>query len=69
MSMKSQVLIIGESLIAAHARGVDVKILVEGGPVGGISQEENMVIRNLSKNGIPVNMMVSLTGRSRSLSL
>ena len=54
--------VIGESLIAAHARGVDVKVLVEGGPVGGISQEENMVIRNLSQNGILVNTMVSLSG-------
>jgi cardiolipin synthase A/B len=50
---------IGGLLTAAQARGVDVKILVEGGPVGGISQEENEVIRNLSKNGIPVNVMVS----------
>jgi phosphatidylserine/phosphatidylglycerophosphate/cardiolipin synthase-like enzyme len=50
---------IGGLLTAAHARGVDVKILVEGGPVGGISQEENEVIRNLSKNGLPVNVMVS----------
>ena len=50
---------IGDLLIAARARGVDVKILVEGGPVGGISQEENEVIRNLSKNGVPVDVMVS----------
>jgi cardiolipin synthase len=50
---------IGELLIAAQARGVDVKILVEGGPVGGISQEENEVIWNLSKNGVPVNVMLS----------
>ncbi|MGA2913956.1 MAG: phospholipase D-like domain-containing protein [Methanoregula sp.] len=53
---------IEESLIAAHARGVDVKILVEGGPVGGISREENAVIWNLSKNRILVNAMVSLPG-------
>jgi cardiolipin synthase A/B len=50
---------IGELLEEAQERGVDVKILVEGGPVGGISQEENAVIRNLSENGIRVNMMVS----------
>jgi cardiolipin synthase len=54
--------VIGESLVAARARGVDVKVLVEGGPVGGISQEENMIIWNLSQNGILVNSMVSLTG-------
>ncbi len=50
---------IGELLTSAHARGVDVKILVEGGPVGGISQEENEVIWNLNKNGVPVNVMIS----------
>ncbi len=50
---------IGELLAEARARGVDVKILVEGGPVGGISQEENEVIRNLSRNGVPVNVMMS----------
>ncbi len=50
---------IGELLAEAQARGVDIKILVEGGPVGGISQEENEVIRNLSKNGVPVNVMMS----------
>ena len=50
---------IGGLLTSAHARGVDVKILVEGGPVGGISQQENEVIRNLNKNGVPVNVMIS----------
>lgn len=44
-------------LIDAHRRGVDVEILVEGGPVGGIPAEEHWVIRNLSGAGIPVKTM------------
>jgi len=53
---------IGNLLISARERGVDVRILVEGGPVGGISPEENTIIRNLSENGVLVNAMESLNG-------
>jgi cardiolipin synthase len=48
-----------DSLIAAHDRDVDVKILLEGGPVGGISSEENGVIQKMTERGIPVSLMVS----------
>jgi cardiolipin synthase len=53
---------IGDLLIAAKARGVDVKVLLEGGPVGGISPEEKAVIRKMSEGGIPVLEMVSRNG-------
>ena len=48
-----------DSLIAAQERNVDVKIILEGGPVGGISSEENEVIRRMTDSGIPVLLMVS----------
>ena len=32
---------LGASLVAAKARGVDVRVLIEGGPVGGISPQKN----------------------------
>ena len=53
---------IGELLIAAKARGADVRILVEGGPVGGISPEEKALIRQVSEEGIPVFQMISRSG-------
>jgi phosphatidylserine/phosphatidylglycerophosphate/cardiolipin synthase-like enzyme len=49
----------GESLIAAKARGVDVQVLIEGGPVGGISLSEKALIWNINRSGIPVVSMVS----------
>jgi cardiolipin synthase len=44
-------------LCDARARGVDVEVLLEGGPVGGITPEENAVIFMLNKSGIPVYCM------------
>jgi cardiolipin synthase len=49
----------GESLIAAKMRGVDVQVLIEGGPVGGISPSEKSLIWNINRSGIPVISMVS----------
>lgn len=49
----------GESLTAAKMRGVDVQVLIEGGPVGGISAAERSLIWNLNRSGIPVLSMVS----------
>jgi len=49
-------------LVAAHARGVDIEIILEGGPVGGISPEGNEAIRKLTENGIPVSIMESRKG-------
>jgi phosphatidylserine/phosphatidylglycerophosphate/cardiolipin synthase-like enzyme len=45
------------SLAEAKERGVDVRILLEGGPVGGISGEEKTVIARLSDAGIPICLM------------
>jgi phosphatidylserine/phosphatidylglycerophosphate/cardiolipin synthase-like enzyme len=49
----------GDLLVAAKARGVDVHVLVEGGPVGGISSEEKALIWNINRSGIPVVSMIS----------
>jgi phosphatidylserine/phosphatidylglycerophosphate/cardiolipin synthase-like enzyme len=49
----------GESLIAAKARGVDVQVLMEGGPVGGITPSEKSLVWNINRSGIPVVSMVS----------
>ncbi|NYT07241.1 MAG: phospholipase, partial [Methanomicrobiales archaeon] len=46
-------------LIDAQSRGVEVQVLLEGGPVGGISDEEQAVISILTERGIPVSIMVS----------
>jgi len=54
--------VIADTLITAQAREVDIKIVVEGGPVGGISPEGKEVIRKLTDSGIPVYMMVSRKG-------
>jgi len=51
--------IMADSLIAVKERDVDVHIFLEGGPVGGISSEENEVIRKMTDRGIPVSLMVS----------
>lgn len=45
------------SLEEAHARGVNVKVLIEGGPVGGIPEEEHAVMAQLLGCGIPVRAM------------
>jgi phosphatidylserine/phosphatidylglycerophosphate/cardiolipin synthase-like enzyme len=54
--------LMADTLITAHARGVDVKVIVEGGPVGGISPEGKEAIRMLNDSGIPVSIMVSRKG-------
>lgn len=48
---------ITRALISAKERGVDVVVLVEGGPVGGISAEENAALWSLNQSGIPVYAM------------
>lgn len=50
---------IARMLVDASERGLSVQVLVEGGPVGGISQEEKGVIGLLRENGIPVYQMTS----------
>ena len=46
----------------AHTRGVDVRILLEGGPVGGVSPEQTNLLSGLNRTGIPVDMMGSPGG-------
>ncbi|HET6581043.1 MAG TPA: phospholipase D-like domain-containing protein [Methanoregula sp.] len=50
---------LGSSLVAAKDRGVDVRVLIEGGPVGGISPSEKSLIWTVNRSGIPVASMVS----------
>ncbi|MBR1369489.1 hypothetical protein RJ53_08290 [Methanocalculus chunghsingensis] len=50
----------------AHNRGVNVRILLEGGPVGGVSPDQTNLLSGLNRTGIPVDMMGSPGGeRSR----
>ncbi len=50
---------IGDLLIAADQRGVSVRILLEGGPVGGISPDEEAVCAALNRTGIPLFRMTT----------
>jgi cardiolipin synthase A/B len=50
---------LGASLSAAKGRGVDVRVLIEGGPVGGISSSEKSLVWAINRSGIPVLSMVS----------
>jgi phosphatidylserine/phosphatidylglycerophosphate/cardiolipin synthase-like enzyme len=54
---------ISQPLIDAHQRGVDVQILVEGGPVGGISPEEKALVWKVNRSGIPVYQMTTVGDR------
>ena len=47
------------SLVEASSRGVDVTVLLEGGPVGGISDEEKGTVAELCSAKIPVTLMAS----------
>ncbi len=51
---------LGTLLETAKKRGIDVRVLVEGGPVGGISPAERSLIHSVNRSGIPVLSMVSL---------
>ena len=53
---------ITESLVAARKRNVAVTVLVEGGPVGGISKEEKAVLSTINQNRIPVYAMAPAKG-------
>ena len=50
---------LGSSLVAAKTRGVDVRVLIEGGPVGGISPYEKSLVWTVNKSGVPIVSMVS----------
>jgi phosphatidylserine/phosphatidylglycerophosphate/cardiolipin synthase-like enzyme len=47
------------ALVDAEKRGVDVEVLLEGGPVGGISAEEKAAVWRLNQSGIPVYEMTT----------
>ncbi len=49
----------GSELATARARGAAVTVLIEGGPVGGISPQEKSLIDSVNRSGIPVYSMVS----------
>ena len=53
---------ITDDLINAEERGVDVTVLLEGGPVGGIPASEKSAISALNRTGIPVLAMASPEG-------
>jgi cardiolipin synthase len=46
-----------DALVRAERRGVNVTVLLEGGPVGGISPDEKAVCYALASNNIPVFLM------------
>ncbi|WAC05451.1 MAG: phospholipase D-like domain-containing protein [Methanoregula sp.] len=54
--------VMAHALNGAHERGADVIILVEGGPVGGISPEEKTALWMMNQSGIPVYQMTSAGG-------
>ena len=47
-----------ENLLAALYRGVDLRILVEGGPVGGIKEDEFEILQVLRDAGASVRLMI-----------
>ncbi|MDH7509752.1 MAG: phospholipase D-like domain-containing protein [Methanolinea sp.] len=49
--------VLAGALVEAADRGVNVTVLLEGGPVGGIPKEEKWVISRLEEHGIPVYTM------------
>ncbi len=49
----------GDAIISAKARGVNVRVLIEGGPVGGINPEEKSLLWKINTSGIPVYSMTS----------
>jgi phosphatidylserine/phosphatidylglycerophosphate/cardiolipin synthase-like enzyme len=46
-----------DALAAAHDRGVDVKVLVEGGPAGGLSDAAATALTELRRSGITVRLI------------
>ncbi|MFA5332641.1 MAG: phospholipase D-like domain-containing protein [Methanoregula sp.] len=51
-----------DALVRAKGNGTPVMVLLEGGPVGGVSAEEKSVIRAMNQSGIPVYQMGAATG-------
>ncbi len=51
-----------ESLALARGRNVTITVLIEGGPVGGITREEKAALYSLNQSGIPVYTMAPSKG-------
>ena len=56
---------IGELLMDAQKRGVVIRILMEGSPVGGVSPEQSALLTVLNQSGISVDYM-GISGGERS---
>jgi len=54
-----------DELIAARDRGVDVAVLVEGGPVGGMTERQATVLDELAAAGVDVRVMTGDAARFR----
>ena len=54
-----------DELIAARDRGVEVAVLVEGGPVGGMSERQATVLDELAAAGVDVRVMTGDAARFR----
>jgi len=50
---------IGDALMNASNRGVNVKVLLEGGPVGGVSDDEKYIADKLNDSGAEVGFMIN----------
>ena len=48
---------IAQRLVEAHRRGVRVEVLLEGGPVGGVTDEQVAAVERLRSAGVPVRVM------------
>ena len=54
-----------DELIAAHDRGVDVRVLVEGGPVGGMTERQATRLDELTAASVDVRVMTGDAARFR----
>ncbi len=52
-------IVIGNAMVAAANRGVDVKVLLEGSPPGGLSSQEKYICRQLETSGGQCWFMIS----------
>jgi phosphatidylserine/phosphatidylglycerophosphate/cardiolipin synthase-like enzyme len=48
---------VAETLLDAHRRGVRVRVLLEGSPVGGVSTRQAAVLARLTRGGVPVRVV------------
>jgi phosphatidylserine/phosphatidylglycerophosphate/cardiolipin synthase-like enzyme len=51
-----------DSLVTARVRGINISVLVEGGPVGGISPEEKAMVARMNQSGIVTLQMAAPKG-------